>query len=135
MDAEAMGQVLLIKKGQCDKEWEQELAEALREAEVRCAANLGRAPWGCAWFEEWRRNVEKAVELQQVLHVFYIEGCKGKGKMLWDDLCDDDAKPEARRSTGLGACQTVEVAYLDKMGFTYVEHDITECEELFLNHM
>ena len=102
---------------------------------MHCAANLGRAPWAVHGLSEWRRNVEKAVELQQILRVFFFEGCKGKGKMLWGDLCDEDARREAQRSTGLGACQTAEVAYLDKMGFTYEEHDIRECEELFLNQM
>ena len=43
-DAEAMGQRLLVKQHQGDIEWEQELAEALQDAEVRCSENQDRAP-------------------------------------------------------------------------------------------
>lgn len=41
----------------------------------------------------------------------------GCGKLPWEKLCDADAKDEARRNTGLGASQTAEVAYLEKLGF------------------
>ncbi|CAE7642888.1 unnamed protein product [Symbiodinium sp. CCMP2456] len=132
-DAEAMGQVLLVKKNQSEIEWQQELEIALSEAEVLCRRNHNRAPWGCQWFEDWRRNVEKAVYFNQVLHVFYFEESVGQGKMAWDDLCDDGARRRARAYTGLGACQTAEVAYLDKMGWSYVEHDIREFEQFVAN--
>ncbi|OLP80617.1 hypothetical protein AK812_SmicGene38950 [Symbiodinium microadriaticum] len=127
-DAEAMGQRLLIKQHQGDIEWEQELAEALQDAEVRCIENQDRAPWGCQWFEEWKRNVDRAAELQQSLHVFYFQDSKGKGKMHWDLLANEKARHAARKDSGLGASQTAEVAYLDKIGLSYVEHDIMEFE-------
>ena len=127
-DAEAMGQRLLIKQHQGDIEWEQELAEALQDAEVRCIQNQDRAPWGCQWFEEWKRNVDRAAELQQTLHVFYFQDSKGKGKMHWDQLANEKARHAARKDSGLGASQTAEVAYLDKIGLSYVEHDIMEFE-------
>ena len=127
-DAEAMGQRLLIKQHQGDIEWEQELAEALQDAEVRCIENQDRAPWGCQWFEEWKRNVDRAAELQQTLHVFYFQDSKGRGKMHWDLLANEKARHAARKDSGLGASQTAEVAYLDKIGLSYVEHDIMEFE-------
>ena len=51
-DAEAMGQLLLIKDLKAEMEWKQELSQALNDAEARCLANHARAPWGCRWFEE-----------------------------------------------------------------------------------
>ncbi|CAE7801557.1 unnamed protein product [Symbiodinium sp. CCMP2592] len=133
-DAKAMGQRLLIKQDQGEMEWEQELAEALRDAEKRCAENHELAPWGCQWFEDWKNNVDRAEQHHQTLHVFYFEGCKGKGKMLWDQLSDKQARQDARKSSGLGASQTSEVAYLDKVGLSYVEHDITEFEDFLASH-
>ena len=127
-DAEAMGQRLLIKQHQGDIEWEQELAEALQDAEVRCVENQYRAPWGCQWFEEWKQNVDQAAEMRQVLHIFYFEGSKGKGKMPWELLANERARQETRKNSGLGASQTAEVAYLDKVGLSYVEHDIMDFE-------
>ncbi|CAE6961311.1 unnamed protein product [Symbiodinium sp. KB8] len=134
-DAEAMGQILLVKKNQSDREWESELANALEEAEERCRENSRRAPWGSMWFDLWRKNVAKAVELGQVLHVYYFEECKAQGKMAWDDLYDEGARQRARRVTGLDASQTAQVAYLDKMGWNYVDHDITEFEDLVANRL
>eukprot|EP00913_Durusdinium_trenchii_P025412 g23857.t1 len=111
--------------GKYSKEWD---AAALKIAEERCRQNGCRAPWGCSWFEEWRKNVEEAMRLGQKLHVFYFEGKVGRGKLAWPKLCDSMAKEEARRDSGLGASQTAEVAYLEKMGLEYEEHDITEFE-------
>ena len=130
-DAEAMGLCLVVKT-QADTElkWRAKVQMATQDAEWRCAANNARAPWGCQWFEEWRKNVHRAVELEQTLHVFYFEGMKGQGKMHWNQLCNEGAKEESRKCSGLGASQTAEVAYLDKMGFSYIEHDITEFEPM-----
>ena len=133
-DAEAMGQRLLVRQDQGDVEWERELEEALQEAEDRCAKNQALAPWGCQWFEAWKSNVDKAKELQQMLHVFYFKGRKGKGKMDWELLCDEGAVKAARKESGLGASQTAEVAYLDKIGLSYVEHDIGEFEAFLATH-
>ena len=133
-DADAMGQRLLIKQHQTDIEWEQELAEALQDAEVRCIENQDRAPWGCQWFEEWARNVGRAAELRQTLHVFYFEDGRGKGKMPWHLLANEKARQEARKDSGLGASQTAEVAYLDEIGLSYVEHDIMEFEAFLAGH-
>ncbi|CAE7493777.1 unnamed protein product [Symbiodinium sp. CCMP2456] len=134
-DAQAMGQRLLIKQHQGDIEWEQELAEALQDAEIRCIENQYRAPWGCQWFEEWKRNVDRAAELHQTLHVFYFEDSKGMGKMPWELLTNEGARHEARKNSGLGASQTAEVAYLDKIGLSYVEHDIMEFEAFLASRM
>ena len=51
---------------------------------------------------------------------------KGQGKVPWDQLCDEAAKERARQNSGLGASQTAEVAYLERMGLTFVEQDIRE---------
>ena len=53
--------------------------------------------------------------------MFYLipdlsEGKVGCGKLPWKKLCDAKAKEEARKNTGLGASQTAEVAYLEKLG-------------------
>ena len=130
-----MGQILLVKKNQSDREWESELANAIQEAEELCRRNRRRAPWGCMWFEMWKKNVDRAVELRQVLHVYYFEDRKAQGKMAWDDLCDEGARQRVRKVSGLGASQTAEVSYLDKMGWHYVEHDIREFEDLVANRL
>ena len=50
-DAAAMGQYLLIKTSHVSTlEWETQLADALKKAQVLCLQNGGRAPWGCEWF-------------------------------------------------------------------------------------
>ena len=72
-DAKAMGQHLIIKRNHSESGWGREFSQALVHAEDRCRKNNGRAPWGCQWFEAWRRRVEEAVELKQTLHVFYFE--------------------------------------------------------------
>ena len=125
-DAKAMGQLLVIKSDQSETEWQIELAEATERAQQLCLEKDGRAPWGCQWFEEWKQNVDLAAQLGQELHVFYFEERKGQGKVPWDQLCDEAAKERARQSSGLGASQTAEVAYLEKMGLTFVEHDIRD---------
>ena len=129
-DAKAMGQCLLIKRCQTELEWQIELAEALVHAEQLCYKNKGRAPWGCMWFEAWRKKVDEAFQLNQKLHVFYFKDQCGKGKLPWNQLRDTRAKEIARRDTGLGASQTAEVAYLEKEGIPFEEHDITAFTEL-----
>ena len=124
-DAKAMGQCLLIKRSQTELEWQHELAEALVHAEQLCYKNKGRAPWGCMWFEAWRRKVEEAVQLKQKLHVFYLKDQCGKGHLAWNQLCDTRAKERARKDTGLGASQTAEVAYLEKEGIAFEQHCIS----------
>ena len=131
-DAEAMGQLLVIKSDQSDIDWQKQLVEATKKAEDLCAAKDGRAPWGCQWFQEWKQNLDLAVDLKQELHVFYFEGRKGQGKLAWKQLPDDAAKERARQHSGLGASQTAEVAYLEKMGFRYVEHDIRDFQAFIL---
>ena len=41
-----------------------------------------------------------------------------------------EPKETARKDTGLGASQTAEVAYLEKEGIPFEEHDITAFTEL-----
>ena len=125
-DAQAMGQLLVVKSDQSDIEWQKQLVEATNKAEDLCSGKDGRAPWGCQWFQEWKQNLDLAVDLKQELHVFYFEGRKGQGKLAWKKLSDDSAKARARQHSGLGASQTAEVAYLERMGFSYVEHDIRD---------
>ncbi|CAE7190159.1 Kif11 [Symbiodinium necroappetens] len=125
-DADAMNQVLLIKSEQNDLEWQKQYARALRTARDLGQENGGRAPWGCQWFEVWKKNVDRAVELKQELHVFYFQGRKGQGKLSWEDLSSDAAKNRVRPESGLGASQTAEVAYLLKMGIPFKEHDVQD---------
>ena len=120
--AEAMGQVLLVKTDQSESAWERHYAERLRDAEELCKLNRGCAPWGCSWFEQWRRHVDRMEEL----HVFYHADRVGQGKLPCHLLCDARAREEARPTSGLGFSQTVEVAYLDKLGLSYREHDVRE---------
>eukprot|EP00438_Fugacium_kawagutii_P023504 Skav201513 [mRNA] locus=scaffold1154:481412:482485:- [translate_table: standard] len=124
-DSQAMGQVLLIKYPHTtEMEWEAEKDHAMQKAHELCQKNQGRAPWGCAWFHLWKKNVEKAVERNQSLHVFYFENKVGAGKVPWHSLGDAEAKTKARHGGGLGNSQTAEVAYVDKLGLKYVEHDV-----------
>jgi hypothetical protein len=87
-------------------------------------------------------NVKMAVQLGHTLQVYYFRGQCGQGKVEWKDLvehsrlCDNvlsglpKSKQAAIRATqqypfdGLGGSQKGEVAWLDKMGFTYEEKDI-----------
>ena len=133
-DAKAMGQLLLLKQSQAAWTWDEQLAEAKEKAESLCHENHGRAPWGCKWFGDWKSNVDSAVRLGQTLHVFYFEDRVGAGKLSWEQLGNQDARQRAREVGGLGASQTAEVAYLDKMGLPYVEHDISEFTALVASH-
>eukprot|EP00434_Breviolum_minutum_P030347 symbB.v1.2.026844.t1/scaffold2588.1/size75582/7 len=65
---------------------EEELKKAEQEAKEACKNNGNRASWGCAWFEEWKLNVTKAVDLGQQLKVVYFPGQVGRGKVAWEDL-------------------------------------------------
>jgi hypothetical protein len=43
--------------------------------ECHCEAMYGRIPpWGCRWFQLWREHIQKAVECEQTLHVYFFEG-------------------------------------------------------------
>eukprot|EP00434_Breviolum_minutum_P040636 symbB.v1.2.036117.t1/scaffold5025.1/size31724/2 len=128
-DAEAMRQHLIIKRNQSKLEWQQELSQALVHAEELCKENSFRAPWGCQWFEAWRLRVEEALKNHQTLHVFYFEKKVGRGKMEWQDLCNEKAR-KARKDTGLGESQTAEVAYLCHNNIEFEEHDILDFERV-----
>ena len=65
---------------------EEELKKAEQEAKEACEKNRKRASWGCAWFEKWKENVTKAVDLGQQLKVVYFPGQVGQGKVAWKDL-------------------------------------------------
>ena len=130
-DSEAMGQHLLIKDSSLSQlEWDTKKEAAMRLVEKMSRDNSRRAPWGCQWFEEWMKNIEAASGQNQQLHVFYFENFVGRGKVSWSQLSNEDAIEAARRSTGLGASQTAEVAYLDKLGLPYVEHDVMDFPEV-----
>jgi hypothetical protein len=123
-DAEAMGLIFLERGYRSDRVWQQLKSEAMGRAETRCNENQGRAPWGCKWFEVWKRNMLDAVDRGQRLSAYYFPGCVGKGKVAWDDLANPDIVREARRESGLGASQTVEVAWMDLLVLKYDERDI-----------
>ncbi|CAL1128782.1 unnamed protein product, partial [Cladocopium goreaui] len=123
-DAEAMGQVLLIRQAENDASWTARKKKALLKAADKCKENRYRAPWGCRWFAEWKKNVDKARKQGQKFHVFYFEGKMGCGKMAWEELNDDTKLQEVRDSTGLGKSQTAEVAWLDRLRIPYEEHDV-----------
>ena len=130
-DAEAMGQHLLIKDSSLSQlEWDTKKEAAMSLVEKMSRNNNRRAPWGCQWFEEWMKNIEAASVQNQQLHVFYFENSVGQGKVSWSELSNKDAIEAARKSTGLGASQTAEVAYLDKLGLPYVEHDVMDFPEV-----
>ncbi|CAJ1400737.1 unnamed protein product, partial [Effrenium voratum] len=126
MDAVAMGQVFLKRDGQSDEQWKADKQAAETAAQRKCEENGGRAPWGCRWFHEWQANVHQAAALKQTLHVFYFEGKVGRGKLPWQDLSNETSVQRAREDSGLGASQAAEVAYLNKCGFHFVEHDVAE---------
>ena len=89
-DAEAMGQVLLIRQAENDASWTARKKKALLKAADKCKENRYRAPWGCRWFAEWKKNVDKARKQGQKFHVFYFEGKMGCGKMAWEDRAGFD---------------------------------------------
>ncbi|CAE7446966.1 unnamed protein product [Symbiodinium sp. CCMP2456] len=133
-DAKAMGQFLLVRDREDDEQWAVAKHNALREAEEQCQKNQGLAPWGCEWFAAWKKNVAEAMSLGQTLHVFYFENRVGQGKLSWQDLCDEAKLRQARESSGLGASQTAEVAYLDNIGADFVEHDVTDFYSFMEQH-
>ena len=130
-DAKAMGQCLLIKRCQTELEWQIEPCWGSRSCWGNFVTkNKGRAPWGCMWFEAWRQKVEEAVQLNQKVATFFTSKINvAEGKLAWKQLCDTRAKEIARKDTGLGASQTAEVAYLEKEGIPFEEHDITAFTE------
>lgn len=90
-DAKAMNQLLLIKYSHTTRlEWKHMKDDAMRKAHERWQQNQGRAPWGCSWFQKWKEQVDDAVAKGQSLHVFYFEGLKGKGKVPWEELGDEE---------------------------------------------
>eukprot|EP00434_Breviolum_minutum_P027950 symbB.v1.2.024729.t1/scaffold2363.1/size81248/2 len=62
---------------------EEELKKAEQEAKEAWEKNGKRASWGCAWFEKWKQNVTKAVELGQQLKVIaMLNGRWQKGMIV-----------------------------------------------------
>ena len=98
---------------------EEELKKAEQEAKEAWENNGKRASWGCAWFEKWKENVDKAVKLDQKLKVVYFPGQVGQGKVAWKDL----PKENLWNGIGCGGSQKSEIAYLDMQGLGYVETD------------
>ena len=97
----------------------EELKKAEQEAKEAWEKNKKRASWGCAWFEKWKENVDKAVKLDQQLKVVYFLGQVGQGKVAWKDL----PKENLWNGIGCGGSQKSEIAYLDMKGLSYVETD------------
>lgn len=133
-DAAAMGQVFLARGAQTDKQWDDDKQAAETAAKRKCEENCGRAPWGCRWFHDWKGNVDAAVARSQALHVFYFEGRVGRGKLPWQELSNETSVRKARENGGLGASQTAEVAYLDRRGYQFQEHDVGEFYDFMTSH-
>ena len=133
-DAAAMGQVFLARGAQTDKQWDDDKQVAETAAKRKCEENCGRAPWGCRWFHDWKRNVDAAVARSQALHVFYFEGRVGRGKLPWQELSNETSVRKARENGGLGASQTAEVAYLDRRGYQFQEHHVGEFYDFMASH-
>jgi hypothetical protein len=54
------------------------------QARCYCFAIYGdQKPWGCMWFELWCKNVQRAVQLEKTLQVYFFEGQAGAGKIAW----------------------------------------------------
>ena len=98
----------------------EELQKADEDAREACKNNGNRASWGCRWFEKWKKNVDRAVELKQELSVVYFAGQVGQGKVDWEDL----PKAELWNGEGCGGSQKCEIAYLEKQGLPYAETDV-----------
>eukprot|EP01062_Namystynia_karyoxenos_P018253 TRINITY_DN16785_c0_g4_i3.p1 TRINITY_DN16785_c0_g4~~TRINITY_DN16785_c0_g4_i3.p1 ORF type:complete len:1756 (+),score=481.58 TRINITY_DN16785_c0_g4_i3:92-5269(+) len=93
-----------------------------------CTRIYGDRPeWGCAWFAEWKSNIERAVQLGMRLRVYFFKGEVGQGKLRWDDLPVDDLwGTPTQPAVGLGGSQRVEVAWLDSQHIPYDELDVSE---------
>ena len=105
---------------------DEEVKKAVQEAKEACKNNDNKASWGCAWFEEWKKNVTKAVELGQQLRVVFFPGQVGRGKVAWKDL----PKVDLWDGIGCGGSQKSEIAYLDMKGWKYIQTDASR----FLRH-
>ena len=106
---------VIIREGANDEE----IKEAEEKAEKACKDNHNRASWGCAWFEKWKKNVEKAWKLGQKLKVVFFLGQVGQGKVAWKDLPIEDLW----NGVGCGGSQKSEIAYLEKQGWEYTSID------------
>ena len=133
-DARAMGQIFVKRDGQSDEEWKKEKEEAKKKAEEKCDENHGLAPWGCMWFHAWLQQVEEAKRHSQTLHVFYFEGRKGSGKVPWQKLSNEASIKRAQENGGLGRSQMAEVAYLERCGYQFVEHDVADFYQFMESH-
>ena len=97
----------------------EELKKADQEAKKACEQNGNKASWGCAWFDKWVQNVDKAVQLGQELKVVYFPGQIGQGNVDWKDL----PKENLWNGVGCGGSQKSEIAYLNMKGWDYIETD------------
>ena len=104
----------------------EELKKAEQEAKEACIKNDNKASWGCAWFEKWKNNVTKAVDLGQQLKVVFFPGQVGQGKVAWEDL----PRENLWNGIGCGGSQKSEIAYLDMGDLDYDETDAIN----FLRH-
>jgi hypothetical protein len=79
-------------------------------------------PWGCRWFELWRRHVDEAVAKGQQLQVYYFNGRIGAGKVESWAACKDDAikrdKLWSSRQAFLRGLPAEEKAWLDELSST-----------------
>eukprot|EP00935_MAST-01C_sp_MAST-1C-sp1_P001276 g1276.t1 len=56
------------------------------EGRCYCHAIYGEPkPWGCVWFEVWKRNCRHAHALGQVMKVYFFPGQVSQGKIRWED--------------------------------------------------
>jgi hypothetical protein len=97
-------------------------------------------PWGCEWFEKWKILVMEAVEKGQMIIVFYKAGHLARvgaehtsfprlqqveGEVEWVDLSSSSFE-QLKAMPGLGASQKGEVAYLKKIGASFMRVDVGE---------
>lgn len=100
------------------------------EEDCMCQVLYGaKKSWGCAWFEAWKENVEKAARRSQRLIVVHYPFERGQGLVPWDQL--KSTGKELWNRVGLGGSQKVEAAYLLKHHPKLVEHvDLLDLQKL-----
>ena len=89
-DAEAMGQVLLIRQAENDASWTARKKEALLESGRQMQGEPLPRAMGVPLVCRVEKNVDKARKQGQKFHVFYFEGKVGCGKMAWEDRAGFD---------------------------------------------
>lgn len=102
------------------------------ESQCFCHSLYGETQeWGCAWFDEWRSNVEDAVRLGHTLIVVFLPGQHNLGVLKWEDLTGQGQKQKLWNEVGLGGSQKGEVAWLRRKGYAYLSVDVNQLVNYF----